>query len=113
MWWHRRRSIPARQHRSFLLQAAAQASEFMTRQTKPATPTLPVDGNQWVIIRDLLPYLWPDGRPDLKARVIVAMLALLVSKLVTVWTPYAFKYATDALLPQGTAVVVVGVALTM
>ena len=85
----------------------------MSLQTKPANLLMPSDGNQWAIIRDLLPYLWPRGRADLKARVAIAMLALLVSKLITVWTPYTFKYATDALSPRGAAVAVVGVALTM
>jgi ATP-binding cassette subfamily B protein len=55
------------------------------------------DGSQWQTMKGLLPYLWPKGRADLKLRVIVAMIALVVSKIVTVWTPYAFKYATDAL----------------
>lgn len=62
------------------------------------------DGNQWAILRDMLPYLWPDGHPGLKFRVVLAMLALVLSKIVTVATPYAFKYATDAL--TGTADVV-------
>ena len=48
-------------------------------------------------LRQLLPYLWPEGRPGLKARVVVAMVALVLSKVVTVATPYAFKHATDAL----------------
>ena len=47
----------------------------------------------------MMPYLWPAGHPGLKARVIFAMAALVLSKVVTVATPYAFKYATDALSP--------------
>jgi ATP-binding cassette, subfamily B, heavy metal transporter len=70
----------------------------MSRRT-PANPdkTLAADGNQWAILRDMLPYLWPAGHPGLKARVVFAMLALVLSKVVTVATPYAFKHATDAL----------------
>jgi len=59
------------------------------------------DGDQWAIIKDLLPYLWPPGRPDLKLRVVIAMAALLLSKIVTVATPYFFKYATDGLNAKG------------
>ncbi|MGL4294859.1 MAG: ABCB family ABC transporter ATP-binding protein/permease [Aestuariivirga sp.] len=51
----------------------------------------------------MMPYLWPAGHPGLKARVIFAMVALVLSKVVTVATPYAFKYATDALSPAAGA----------
>ncbi|MFO1123288.1 MAG: ABC transporter ATP-binding protein/permease [Hyphomicrobiales bacterium] len=58
-----------------------------------------------------MPYLWPAGQPGLKARVVFAMVALVLSKVVTVATPYAFKHATDALSPAagaaGTAAIVV------
>ena len=48
-------------------------------------------------MKGLFPLLWPEGRFDLKARVVLAMLLLVGSKVVTVLTPYAFKWATDAL----------------
>jgi ATP-binding cassette subfamily B protein len=51
----------------------------------------------------MMPYLWPAGHSGLKARVIFAMVALVLSKVVTVATPYAFKYATDALSPAAGA----------
>jgi len=46
----------------------------------------------------LWPYLWPEGRPDLQRRVFLAFGLLLVAKLVTVLTPFTFKWATDALV---------------
>ena len=61
------------------------------------------DGDQWRILRELLPYLWPKDRADLRWRVALAMLALVLSKVVTVATPYAFKYATDCLTASGGA----------
>ncbi|QGZ33457.1 ABCB family ABC transporter ATP-binding protein/permease [Stappia indica] len=48
----------------------------------------------------LWPYIWPSDRPDLKARVGLAVLALVVAKIVTVLSPYFFKWATDALTVQ-------------
>ena len=45
--------------------------------------------------------LWPKGRPDLKIRVVLALLLLVASKIITVLTPYAFKAATDALTVKG------------
>jgi ATP-binding cassette subfamily B protein len=72
------------------------------------------DGDQWETLKGLLPYLWPAGRTDLKWRVIAAMILLVVAKVITVWTPYAFKYATDALTAAGgTAATLVAVPLFM
>ncbi|PHP68266.1 metal ABC transporter permease [Zhengella mangrovi] len=52
-------------------------------------------------IRNLWPYMWPSGRPDLKMRVVWAALFLVVAKLVLILVPYFFKWATDALNGQG------------
>ena len=46
----------------------------------------------------LWPYLWPHGRPDLQQRILAAFVLLLLAKLVTVLTPFTFKWATDALV---------------
>ncbi len=73
----------------------------MRRHTTMADPAFSGDGDQWQTLKGLLPYLWPEGRPDLKARVVVALVALVLSKVVTIATPYAFKYATDALTASG------------
>jgi ATP-binding cassette subfamily B protein len=51
----------------------------------------------------LWPYIWPADRADLKARVVGAMVLLLVAKLATIAVPFTFKWATDALAGQGTA----------
>ncbi|MBL8791637.1 MAG: ABC transporter ATP-binding protein/permease [Rhizobiales bacterium] len=61
------------------------------------------DASQWQTMKHLLPYLWPQGRTDLKLRVFVALVLLVASKLVTVVTPYAFKAATDALTARSGA----------
>jgi len=84
----------------------------MSRRT-PAIQdkTLAADGDQWAILRDMLPYLWPAGHPGLKARVVFAMVALVLSKVVTVATPYAFKHATDALTGQAGAAAVAATAV--
>jgi ATP-binding cassette subfamily B protein len=77
------------------------------RKLVPAdSPVAPRDVGQWQAFRSLVPYLWPEGRPDLKFRVGLAMLALVLSKVVTVWAPYAFKHATDALTAAGGAAAV-------
>ena len=84
----------------------------MTRKLTPSA--ISGDGDQWQTLKQLLPYLWPRGRADLKLRIVAAMLALVLSKIVTVATPFAFKYATDALTAVGgTAAVAVSVPLFM
>jgi ABC-type transport system involved in Fe-S cluster assembly fused permease/ATPase subunit len=54
------------------------------------------------IIR-LWPYIWPSERRDLKLRVLGAMVLLLAAKLATIAVPFTFKWATDALVGQGSA----------
>ncbi len=55
------------------------------------------DGSHWLTLRDIMPLLWPKGRVDLKVRVVLAIAALVLAKVVTVLTPFAYKYAVDAL----------------
>jgi ABC-type transport system involved in Fe-S cluster assembly fused permease/ATPase subunit len=51
----------------------------------------------------LWPYIWPGDRPDLKLRVVGAMVLLLFAKLATIAVPFTYKWATDALAGQGSA----------
>jgi ATP-binding cassette subfamily B protein len=45
----------------------------------------------------LWPYIWPANRTDLKLRVGLAVALMLLSKLITVSIPFAFKWVTDLL----------------
>ena len=54
--------------------------------------------SQWETMKGLLPYLWPAGRNDLKMRVVIALALLVLSKIITVWAPFAFKAATDGIV---------------
>jgi ATP-binding cassette subfamily B protein len=54
-------------------------------------------GSTFSTIRNLWPYMWPEDRPDLRARVVWATVFLFVAKLTLVAGPYFFKWATDAL----------------
>jgi ATP-binding cassette subfamily B protein len=49
------------------------------------------------VLRELAPYVWPKGRPDLRRRVVFAMLALIVAKLITLAVPIAYKQVVDLL----------------
>jgi ATP-binding cassette, subfamily B, heavy metal transporter len=49
------------------------------------------------IVRHLLPFVWPKGRPELRLRLVLATLALVAAKVVTIAMPLAYKAAVDAL----------------
>ncbi|MCR9114627.1 MAG: ABC transporter transmembrane domain-containing protein, partial [Rhodobacteraceae bacterium] len=53
--------------------------------------------NGWRTIRRVAPYLWPEGQGWVKRRVIFALIALFVAKVVAVGTPFFYKAAVDAL----------------
>lgn len=68
----------------------------------------------WKIIRRVIPYLWPEGRSDIKARVVLSMAALLVSQLMAVGVPQLYGMAVDALAEEGASVLMLGaVGLTV
>jgi ATP-binding cassette subfamily B protein len=53
--------------------------------------------NHWSTVKSLLPFLWIKGRADLKVRVVLAMMFLVIAKLVGVYIPFLFKDAVDIL----------------
>lgn len=57
----------------------------------------------WRTIRRVSPYIWPKDNAAVRARVTIAMAALVAGKLATVVTPFFFKAAVDALAPAGDA----------
>ncbi|WP_439527316.1 ABCB family ABC transporter ATP-binding protein/permease [Pannonibacter sp.] len=73
----------------------------MTSKTpKSAAPAVKVsadEGSTGATLVALWPYIWPSDRPDLKMRVVWALLILVVAKIVTVFSPYFFAWASDAL----------------
>src|SRR3569832_338215 len=75
------------------------------RHHAPAqTPRVTADrGALLRTVINLWPYIWPADRADLKLRVLGALVLLLAAKLATIAVPFTFKWATDALVGQGTA----------
>ncbi len=55
----------------------------------------------WRTIRKVAPYLWPKEPRWVKVRVILALVLLLLSKAVAVYTPVLYKGAVDALAAEG------------
>jgi ATP-binding cassette subfamily B protein len=53
------------------------------------------------VLRKVAPYLWPKDMPWVRKRVVWALIALIVSKMVTVATPLFYRDAVDALAGEG------------
>ena len=69
-----------------------------TTATSADAADRPTSGMQ--TIRRVLPYLWPDGQAWVKRRVVLALMALVAGKLISVTTPYLYKVAVDALAKE-------------
>ncbi len=68
----------------------------------------------WRTIRRVSPYLWPEDQPWVKRRVVLALLALVVGKIIAVVTPILYKQAVDALAGEGVSPLMLGaVGLTV
>jgi len=66
-----------------------------TTATSADAADRPTSGLQ--TIRRVLPYLWPEGQFWVKRRVVLALFALVVGKLISVSTPFLYKAAVDSL----------------
>ncbi|MGZ5916631.1 MAG: ABCB family ABC transporter ATP-binding protein/permease [Methyloceanibacter sp.] len=64
------------------------------------------------VLRELLPYIWPAGRPDLRRRVVWALGALVVAKVITLAVPISYKAVVDLLTGEasGKEITAVGLA---
>ena len=58
-----------------------------------------------------IPMLWPKGEPELRARVIIAVVLVLAGKAVTLLGPYALKLAVDRMSAHAAFAVVAGLVL--
>ncbi|MEQ9519668.1 MAG: ABC transporter ATP-binding protein/permease [Parvibaculum sp.] len=61
----------------------------------------------------VLPLLWPEGRADLRARVVFAFIAMIGAKVFTVYAPFFFRDAVDALTKSDPAVTLVAVPVAL
>ena len=59
--------------------------------------------DHWTVFKGLIPFVWPEGRPDLRMQVVLAFVVLVIAKLVTIAVPILFKEATDWLTQNAPA----------
>ena len=64
-------------------------------------------------IRKVGPYLWPDDKPWVKRRVVIAIACLITAKIVNVLAPYLFGSAVDALSGEASDLLLGGIGLTL
>lgn len=79
-----------------------------------AANTVDQSDGGWATLRALLPWLWPEGRTDLKIRVVLALFFLLIAKVFALTAPFLYKGAVDGMgIEAGDleALIVVPVAL--
>ncbi len=64
------------------------------------------------VLRQLAPYIWPADRPDLRWRVVWALVALIIAKVITLAVPIAYKAIVDLLTGEasGKEITAVGLA---
>jgi ATP-binding cassette subfamily B protein len=62
------------------------------------------------VLRELAPYVWPADRPDLRMRVVFALLALVVAKAITLAVPIAYKAIVDLLTGEVSAGEIAGLS---
>jgi ATP-binding cassette, subfamily B, heavy metal transporter len=71
-------------------------------------------GEEWrgqlQALKSLAPYLWPRARPELRLRVVLALLFLVVAKVATVYVPIFMKHAVDALSVENKALIALPLA---
>ncbi|KQX34288.1 metal ABC transporter permease [Devosia sp. Root436] len=89
----------------------------MSSDTAEKKPSVSADeGSLFSTVRNLWAYMWPANRPDLRLRVMLAVGALLLSKVATTLIPFAYKGIIDSLdgsAPNGALVLGLAVPIVL
>ncbi|MCC5962331.1 MAG: ABC transporter ATP-binding protein/permease [Rhodobacteraceae bacterium] len=79
-------------------------TETTTQSTDAVQPSAAQErASGWRTIRRVIPYLWPADALWARQRVVLALIALVLAKVVAVGTPFFYKAAVDALAGDGAA----------
>jgi ATP-binding cassette subfamily B protein len=62
-------------------------------------------------LRSLVPFLWTANPPELRVRVVLALVCMIVSTLATVAVPMIYKQAVNALTPGASTVIALPLAI--
>jgi ATP-binding cassette, subfamily B, heavy metal transporter len=85
----------------------------MSTDSPVKAPRITAEGSLLATVKHLWGYMWPEGRADLKLRVVLAIGALLASKIATTFIPFAYKGIIDGLnaAAGGNSALVMGIAV--
>ncbi len=67
----------------------------------------------WGTIRRFIPYLWPKDRPDLRRRIGIAIIFVVLAKVVVLTLPFAYARAVDTMAADGNPAVAVAMGLVL
>jgi ATP-binding cassette, subfamily B, heavy metal transporter len=81
--------------------------------TANGAPPIASDPAGWPTVRRFLPYLWPKERPELRGRIAVATLLVIIAKAVVLALPFAYAGAVDAMSTGGDEALWVALALVI
>ncbi len=59
------------------------------------------------------PYLWPEGRRDLRTRVVLALALLLAAKIITVFVPFLYRDAVNVLSDTSPATIAITMPIVL
>lgn len=85
--------------------------EYLMRSFSADAPDRKGPRNDAKTLRTLIPYLWPSGSLEMRARVVIALVFLAAAKGINVGVPIIYKFAVDAISNVETALIVVPVGL--
>jgi ATP-binding cassette, subfamily B, heavy metal transporter len=64
-------------------------------------------------LKTLIPYLWPKDAPEMRFRVLVALIFLALAKSISAGAPILYKLAIDAISNDETAIIVVPIGIIL
>ena len=89
----------------------------MSSDSAEPKPSVSADeGSLLSTVRNLWPYMWPADKPELRLRVVLAIGALMLSKVATTLIPFAYKGIIDSLdgsAPNGALVLGLAVPIVL
>jgi ATP-binding cassette subfamily B protein len=80
---------------------------------RPLESTDPHAKPGWNALRRFLPYLWPKDAPQLRARVVLAVVLVFIAKGATLLMPFAYKGAIDGMAAGTEAAAGLAIALVV
>ncbi len=69
--------------------------------------------DQWVVLKTLSKYLWPEGQNEIKVRVTGALFCLALAKIANVYVPILFSQAVDILATKSTTDIVLALPISL